>query len=84
MLDSLPRAGKGNDHFLFSFIMLHQLVRHWHRLLRMPVHPPSWYRARLHGELHERSAARRGTLHHLSETADVLYALTRAALDRPG
>eukprot|EP00798_Chlamydomonas_sp_ICE-L_P002595 gene2595-30990_t len=40
----------------------------------------SWYRARLKDELEERSKAR-SRLEHLSETADVMYAMSRAEFD---
>ncbi|OAA69838.1 hypothetical protein ISF_03108 [Cordyceps fumosorosea ARSEF 2679] len=52
----------------------------WHSLLRLPRQQPSWYRDRLREELRERRAAT-SPLRRLSETADVLYVLTRAAHD---
>ena len=57
------------------------MIQAWHRCLGMVRHQPAWYRARLQEELAERRLAKRGTLHHLSETADVIYASTRARAD---
>ncbi|KAI0836592.1 hypothetical protein F5Y06DRAFT_272900 [Hypoxylon sp. FL0890] len=57
------------------------ILYRWHRLLALPRHsPPSWYRDRLRDELLERRAADT-TLKKLSETADVLFAISRANYD---
>ncbi|KAI1101319.1 hypothetical protein F4804DRAFT_316220 [Jackrogersella minutella] len=58
-----------------------QILRRWHRLLNLRRQsPPSWYRDRLREELRELRVA--GTrVERLSETADVFFALSRAAYD---
>ncbi|KAK8098846.1 uncharacterized protein PG998_012087 [Apiospora kogelbergensis] len=52
----------------------------WHRVLGLPQQAPSWYRARLSEELRERRLAST-PLTKLSETADVLFCVSRSCYD---
>ncbi|KAK8038428.1 hypothetical protein PG994_015195 [Apiospora phragmitis] len=52
----------------------------WHRVLGLPQQAPSWYRARLFEELRERRLAST-PLDKLSETADVLFCVSRSYYD---
>jgi len=61
--------------------MLNTLLRRWHRMLGLPRQSPlSWHRHRLREELHERKTAST-RIHRLSETADVLFTISRARYD---
>ncbi|KAJ3544886.1 hypothetical protein NM208_g2791 [Fusarium decemcellulare] len=55
-------------------------VLRWHGLLCLPKHPQSWYRARLREEFSERRLAVTAC-QKLSDTADVLYIISRAKYD---
>lgn len=57
------------------------LLRLWYGKLRLPPQStPSWYRDRLREELQERRLART-PCQKLSETSDVLFAISRARYD---
>ncbi|TLD08141.1 hypothetical protein PspLS_11961 [Pyricularia sp. CBS 133598] len=57
------------------------LLRQWHALLALPRQPSAaWQRARLHEELAERRAAAT-RISQLSETADVVFTISRARHD---
>lgn len=60
--------------------MMRPFMRHWHGMLGLVSHSPPWYRARLREELRERRAALIGW-QKLSETADVLFCVSRACYD---
>ncbi|KAK7959594.1 uncharacterized protein PG986_004448 [Apiospora aurea] len=55
-------------------------LRRWHRLLGLSTHAPGWYRERLREELRERRHAN-GPWQKLSETADIMFAISRAQHD---
>ena len=57
--------------------MMRSFMHHWHGMLGLAAHSPPWYRARLREELRERRAAPTGW-QKLSETADVLFCVSRA------
>ena len=60
---------------------MHAFLQRWHKTLGLSRQsPPSWYRDRLSEELRERRAARTG-LQRLTETSDVLFAISRARYD---
>ncbi|KAJ3716236.1 hypothetical protein DFJ43DRAFT_1006962 [Lentinula guzmanii] len=60
---------------------LNSLLRRWHRMLGLQRQsPPSWYKDRLREELRERRSAKT-SLHKLSETSDVFFAIIRANYD---
>ncbi|ROT41665.1 hypothetical protein SODALDRAFT_270264 [Sodiomyces alkalinus F11] len=60
--------------------LVNALLCRWHRHLGLARHSPSWYRDRLREELRERRQAET-YLQRLSETSDVLYAISRGHHD---
>jgi hypothetical protein len=74
----LIRTAKASDLSMRSTVQ--NILLRWHRFLRLPQHPRSWYKDRLREEICERRLART-TLEKLSETADVFYVLSRAQYD---
>ncbi|KAF3089948.1 hypothetical protein TWF225_005167 [Orbilia oligospora] len=60
---------------------LDTILKPWFRMLSLAQQsPPSWYRDRIREELQERRIAK-SKLHKLSETSDVLFAISRARYD---
>ncbi|KAK7911962.1 hypothetical protein PG985_014443 [Apiospora marii] len=56
------------------------LLDRWHSMLGLARHSPEWYQDRLREELQEVQEAK-GPLEKLSETSDVMFAISRAQHD---